>query len=46
MRLPPEWIPTFVGAGILAVAGYGLLFVSWFNERRRAKKSNASRTQP
>ena len=39
-HFPPEWIPTFVGAGILGVVGYGLLFYTWFTERRRAKKAD------
>ncbi len=37
--IPREWIPTFAGMGFLVLAGYGILFYTWFTERRRAKKA-------
>lgn len=45
MKFPPEWIPTFVGAGILALIGYGLLFLDWLEDRRNRKKSGPSKSE-
>lgn len=44
MKFPPEWIPTFVGAGILGIVGYTLLFLDWL-EARRKKKSGSSKPE-
>ncbi len=41
--IPKEWIPTFAAAGFLALVGYGLLFYTFFTERRRAKKAGPSK---
>lgn len=45
MKFPPEWIPTFIGVGILLLVGYFLLFLDWLDERRNKKKSNPTKTE-
>ncbi len=38
--IPREWVPTFVGAGIIVLVGYSLLFLDWLEDRRKKKSGS------